>query len=104
MYQIRIYTMKDRKSAEEYLNIHWKRHLVSLPKYGITVHFVSSEENKEQPRVFVLVSSQTGNIGELNEKYMQSNDFLQDMAGFDMGAILSVEEIDVKEYFNQSNK
>lgn len=35
---------------------------------------------------------------------MQSNDFLQDMAGFDMGAILSVEEIDVKEYFNQSNK
>ncbi|MBB5177982.1 hypothetical protein HNQ48_001334 [Melissococcus plutonius] len=35
---------------------------------------------------------------------MQSNDFLQDMAGFDMSAILSVEEIDVKEYFNQSNK
>ena len=58
MFQLKIYTINNNESADIYLNKHWKRHLVSLPKYGITVHNVYKEVGTDgECRIFALVSS-----------------------------------------------
>ncbi|GLB46276.1 hypothetical protein WR164_02550 [Philodulcilactobacillus myokoensis] len=97
MYQLRIYTIKNKKYAEEYMQKHWKKHLISLPKFNIHVHNVFIENNKEEnTRIFALVSS-NDNLHELNQKYMHSKEFLDDMKGFNMDAILNVQDIDLGE-------
>ena len=37
LYQLRTYHLTDLTSAEAYYKVHWKRHLISLPKFGINV-------------------------------------------------------------------
>jgi hypothetical protein len=93
MFQLRIYTINNNENADIYLDKHWKRHLVSLPKYGITVHNVYKEVGASgECRIFALVSSD-GDLAAQNEEYMKSTDFTEDMAGFDMSAIKGVQEI-----------
>lgn len=61
MFQLRIYTINNNENAVIYLNKHWKRHLVSLPKYGITVRNVHKEASANgECRIFALVSSAGG--------------------------------------------
>lgn len=100
MKALRIYTLKNQAMADFYFNKHWQRHLISLPKYHIQVDNVQLEQVKEadQPcRVFALVHYEgDDDMATLNAAYMQSDDFKADMAGFDMTAILGVEEVDLK--------
>lgn len=68
---------------------------MSLPKYGITVHNVYKEVGTDgECRIFALVSSD-GDLSVQNKEYMDSKDFVKDMAGFDMSAIKSVQEINL---------
>ncbi|KRM67630.1 hypothetical protein [Apilactobacillus ozensis] len=104
MKQLRIYTLKDQAAAHEYLENHWTKHLVSLPKFGIHVEKVFGENNPSgNCRVFALVSSSQDNLHELNAKYMQSDAFKDDMQGFDMTKIVSVEDVDLFPGENISN-
>lgn len=100
MRALRIYTLKNQAMADLYFNVHWQRHLISLPKYHIQVDNVQLERVKQEDescRVFALVHTEDGDDMEtLNAKYMQSDDFKADMAGYDMTAILNVEEVKLK--------
>lgn len=104
MKALRIYTLKNQAMADLYFNVHWQRHLISLPKYHIQVDSVHLEQVHEvnQPcRVFALVHTKDADDMEtLNAQYMQSDDFKADMAGYDMTAILNVEEVKLKATMN----
>lgn len=68
---------------------------MSLPKHGITVHNVYKEVGSDgECRIFALVSS-ARDLSAQNKEYMDSKDFVEDMAGFDMSAIMSVQEINL---------
>ena len=100
MFQLRIYTLKNNQSASLYMNKYWKKHLISLPKYGINAEGVFKEKilsNKKSCRVFALISFQKNIIPkDANAKYMESPDFKSDMEGFPMNNILNVESIDLE--------
>lgn len=100
MNALRIYTLKNQAMADLYFNVHWQRHLISLPKYHIQVDNVQLEQvnNADKPcRVFAWVHTENDDDMEiLNAKYMQSDDFKADMVGFEMTAILNVEEVELK--------
>jgi len=97
---LRIYTLKNQAMADLYFKVHWQRHLISLPKYHIQVDSVQLEQvkNGDEPcRVFALVHTKdTDDMAALNAEYMQSDDFKADMAGYDMTAILNVEEVKLR--------
>ncbi|WP_125709612.1 hypothetical protein [Lacticaseibacillus porcinae] len=97
MQALRIYTIRNQAMADLYYHVHWQRHLISLPKYRIQVDQVQLEQVKtaDAPcRVFALVH--TDDMATLNDQYMYSDDFKADMAGYDMTAILNVEEVELK--------
>ena len=92
LYQLRTYFLADLNSAETYYKIHWKRHLISLPKFGINVEKVFY--SKEEPKVIALVYYDEGiDAKEANEKYMKSQELRDDMEGFDMKKIIKVDEL-----------
>ena len=92
LYQLRTYYLADLNSAETYYKIHWKRHLISLPKFGINVEKVFY--SKEEPKVIALVYYDEGiDAKEANEKYMKSQELRDDMEGFDMKKIIKVDEL-----------
>lgn len=94
MIQLRIYTLASKEAAQKYANVHWKRHIESLKKYGITTHEVYVEISGQVPkRVFAIVSYEGTDLRSQNEKYMASADFKADMKGFQMSDIQGVEEI-----------
>ena len=92
LYQLRTYHLTDLKSAETYYKVHWKRHLISLPKFGINVEKVFY--SKEEPKVVALVYYNEGiDAKEANEKYMKSQELRDDMEGFDFKKIIKVDEL-----------
>ena len=92
IYQLRTYHLSDLQSAETYYRVHWKRHLTSLPKFGINVEKVFY--CKDEPKVVALVYYSDGvDPKEANEKYMKSQELLNDMKGFDMKNIVKVDEL-----------
>lgn len=95
MKQVRIYTLKDRQSAEIYFHRHWPRHMVSLPAFGIYVNHVYL--GKECQVIATVTYQERAEIEALNQKYMTSKEFMSDMDGFDMSSILRVDEISIKE-------
>lgn len=95
MKQVRIYTLKDRQSAEIYFRTHWPRHMISLPAFNIYVNHVYLSD---ECQVIATVTYQEGaDMQAINQEYMTSEAFRSDMKGFDMSSILRVEEISIKE-------
>ena len=92
MFQLRTYTLANQEAAQTYLSIHWKRHLESLPKFGVKVHGVFAVKDKAQ--VVALVSYQEGvNISQIDDAYMKSPEFRSDMEGFDIKNMKGVDTI-----------
>jgi len=92
IYQLRIYTLKSKEAAQEYLEI-WKSHIVSLAKFNIKTHAVYLDRATEQ-QVIALVSYEDGTDPiAVTKKYMTSPEFHSDMKGFDFHNFLNVEEI-----------
>lgn len=101
MKELRIYTLKNKEAMEKYANIHWERHLKSLPKFGYKVDNVykSQDENKYQVIAIVSHNSKEDLIKE-NEKYMNSQEFKDDMQGFQMEDIINVETVIMAEIYS----
>jgi hypothetical protein len=105
IYQLRIYSIKDPIAADKYMNIHWKRHLISLPKYKITVEGIYCENCKSgKTRVFALGSFEDGSdVQKINQSYMRSIALLKDMLGFNVTKIMNVDEIMMREVIKLRN-
>lgn len=98
MKQLRIYTLKDAKSAEVYFHQHWPKHMISLPKFGIFINDVYLGCNEQANQVIAIVTfPEKCDTDALNKKYMSSEDFINDMDGFDMSNIIGVSEISINE-------
>lgn len=98
MKQLRIYTLKSKIAALEYFQHHWMKHLSSLPKFGIAVNDVYLGADDNADKVMAIVSYPAESDAKaLDRKYMQSDDFKDDMAGFDLSNIISVEEFWISE-------
>lgn len=93
MYQIRIYTLATPAAADEYFTIHWKRHISSLEKFNIHTESVFKETGTDgQTRVFAVCRFDEGtDMNAVNEAYMKSPEFREDMQGFQMSNIINVE-------------
>ena len=94
-FQLRIYSMKDSYSAQKYTDVHWKKHLDSLPKFNIEVEGIYCEESKEGiNRVMAIVGYKSREDVEIqNDKYMHSFALLKDMFGFNLFKMGNVEDI-----------
>jgi hypothetical protein len=94
MKQLRIYTLKDKTSADNYFINCWPKHMVSLPKFGIYVNDVYVGGNEQSNQVIAVVTLPDGcDVKLLNEEYMKSHDFHEDMSGFNISEIIRVDEI-----------
>lgn len=57
MEQLRIYTLVDKATAENYFTGHWAKHIISLPKYGFQFKGVWIGNTPEtENQVIALVS------------------------------------------------
>lgn len=98
MKQLRIYTLKNKTAALEYFKKHWMKHLSSLPKYGIAINDVYLGAGDNADKVIAIVSYPSeSDAKELDRNYMQSTDFKEDMAGFELSNIIQVDEFWISE-------
>ncbi|TLV19970.1 NIPSNAP family containing protein [Klebsiella indica] len=89
-FEIRTYTLKSAAAAMAYQTI-WLKHIESLHHFGVTTHGVFSAPDDPR-RVIALVSYEEGaSAGDVTERYMASELFQADMAGFDFSDFVSVE-------------
>ncbi|AUH01941.1 hypothetical protein CWC46_20390 [Prodigiosinella confusarubida] len=97
MKQLRIYTLKDKNTAETYFHHHWPKHLISLPKFGIFINNVYLGTDDQASQVIAIVTLPDGcDPHALNQEYMRSEEFKADMEGFDISGIIRVEEISLE--------
>jgi NIPSNAP len=90
-YELRVYTLATEKALTAYLDVHYPRHQVSLPRFGIAVHGYWSAVGTDAFQLYVLVSYPDGaDPAELNLQYMTSPDIAEDMDGFERTDILDV--------------
>lgn len=91
-YQLRNYYLTTREAATDYI-LRWQPHIASLQIAGVETHgFFSHAE--EPLRVTALVSFEKNADSErVIQEYMQSREFRDDMAGFDMALISRVETV-----------
>ena len=94
-FQLRIYSMKDSEAAQKYIDVHWKKHLDSLPQFNIEVEGIYCEESKEGiNRVLAIVGYKSCEDVEVqNNKYMHSFALFKDMFGFNIFKMGNVEDI-----------
>jgi hypothetical protein len=89
-FEIRTYTLASPTAAQLYSQ-RWKAHISSLEKFDITTIGVWSSGESQ---VVALVRYRDGdNPKETTSRYMQSQDFRNDMEGFDMKSIVKVESM-----------
>lgn len=92
MYQLRTYTFTDEEAARKYLEINWRKHLKTLPKFGVRVHSVY----RLDCQVFALISYDESltreDIMGVTKRYLQSEEFRSDMEGCDYSRLKHVEE------------
>lgn len=100
MFQLRTYTLQNEEVANLYFEVYWKRHLKSLPKFGINVIDVFLENDLIKgghKKVVALLNYENKNdYEEVDKKYMHSQEFKEDMKDFPMDKIVSVESLYLK--------
>ncbi|MEU6096254.1 NIPSNAP family protein [Streptomyces sp. NPDC047079] len=95
-YQLRVYTLHSSDALTAYEKI-WAQHIPSMAKHRITTHGVwtaPAAPGSDTPRLYALVSYRDADdVRERLEAYLSSPEFRADMEGFDIGAIVGLEEI-----------
>lgn len=94
MEQLRIYTLADKKTAEHYFTERWSNHLVSLPKFGVEIKgvWIGKTPGTENQVIAIISFPDDADIEQITEHYMQSPEFADDMAGFDIkNSVVNVE-------------
>ncbi len=89
--ELRTYTLADAAALNRYIDDFWPRHIRTLRAYGIDVHGVWTDAAQPH-RVIALVGYRPGaDPHRLAETYRDSQDFLDDHAGFDPRLIIATE-------------
>ncbi|WP_315703942.1 MULTISPECIES: NIPSNAP family protein [unclassified Bradyrhizobium] len=89
-YEIRTYTLKSAEAATAYREI-WTKHIESLKAFGIVTHGVFTVAS-DPAKVVALVNYPEGVDPKVaTDRYMASEMFKADMAGFDFAWFCSVE-------------
>jgi hypothetical protein len=89
-YEMRIYTLKSAEAATAYRDI-WIKHIESLKTFGIVTHGVFTVAS-DPAKVVALVGYPEGvDPKAASDRYMASDLFKADMAGFDPAWFSSVE-------------
>jgi hypothetical protein len=89
-YEMRIYTLKSAEAATAYREI-WIKHIESLKAFGIVTHGVFTVAS-DPAKVVALVNYPEGvDPKAASDRYMASDLFKEDMAGFDFTWFSSVE-------------
>lgn len=92
--QLRIYTLRSAEALQQYATVHWKRHLSTFPRFGVSTEGVWTECSGEARRLVALVRYPAGADPEqLTHHIMASAEFAADMAGFDTAQIIDVQTI-----------
>ena len=92
-YELRVYTLRTKEALHFYSQTIYPRHLSSFLLFGIEAHgFWTAKDDVEPRRLFVLASYASGEEpGEVTRRYMQSTEFADDIKGFDVDNIMTVE-------------
>jgi hypothetical protein len=60
MYQLRIYTLQTAAALEDYVTVHWPRHISSLRAFDVITHGIWTEHDTEAHRLVALISYPNG--------------------------------------------
>ena len=92
MFELRVYTLRSKEARDFYMNQIYPRHLSSFPLFGIEPHGFWTVKEDAEPRLFVLASYAAGDEpGDVARRYMQSEEFAEDIRNFDVADIIGVE-------------
>lgn len=91
-YELRSYTLKSVEAAEAYRTI-WIRHIASLKAFGIVTHGVFTVPDAPTKIIALVAYPEGQDPAEATARYMGSDLFKADMAGFDFSNFASVEPI-----------
>jgi hypothetical protein len=81
-------------AADKHETVHWPRHIPSLRAFGVTTHGIWTQLNADAHRLVALISYPDGaDPAMVTSAYMASPGFAADIDGFDVGNIVSVEEL-----------
>jgi hypothetical protein len=91
-FELRVYTLRSNEALHFYMNQIYPRHLSSFPLFGIEAHGFWIAKGDVEPRAYVLASYAAGEEpGEVVRRYMQSTEFAEEIKGWDVSNIVSVE-------------
>ncbi|MFG1608331.1 hypothetical protein [Actinoplanes sp. NPDC049265] len=94
MYQIKTYTLRTTGALHQYATVHWPRHIVGMPKFGVTVHGFWTDDQAGAHRLIALISFREDvDPAEFLAAYGASPELAADMRGFDVSDILGVEDL-----------
>ncbi|KMO84026.1 NIPSNAP protein [Mycobacterium sp. BK558] len=92
MFQLRIYTLRTPRALQQYAAVHWARHVVTFPCFGVHTHGVWTESDGDAHRLVALISfRRDADPGRITGEVMASAEFAADMAGFDADDIVAVQ-------------
>lgn len=93
MEQLRTYTLIDKATAEHYLAVHWAKHIIYLPQYGLQVKGVWIGNTPEiANQVMAIVSfPDDEDVDEMTARYFKSPEFMDNMKAFDRNNFTNIE-------------
>jgi hypothetical protein len=91
-FELRIYTLPSKDALDFYKDEVYPRHLKSFPLFGIEAHGFWTPLSEVGHKLYVLASYPNNqDPSEVVLKYMSSEEFADDIRGFDLKTIVSVE-------------
>ena len=94
-YQLRTYRLRTEEAAADYLP-HWGPHVRSLKLYGVETHAFFSVPSAPQTVIALISFEEHVDPEVITREYMKSDAFKEDMNGFDVAQIESVETLLLK--------
>ena len=91
-YQLRMYRLRTEEAAAIYLP-HWVLHVRSLQLFGVETHAFISVPSAPQTLVALISFDEHADPEAVTRDYMESDAFKEDMHGFDVGQIESVDPL-----------
>jgi hypothetical protein len=91
-FELRIYTLPSKDALDFYKDKVYPRHLKSFPLFGIEAHGFWTPPSEVGHQLYVLASYPNNqDPSEVAIEYMNSQEFADDISGFDPKTIVSVE-------------
>ena len=91
-FELRTYHLCAEEAAVAYLP-HWIRHIDSLKLFGVETHAFFSAPSAPRDVVAIISFAEDADPEAVTQDYMQSDSFKEDMTGFDVSQIVSVDTL-----------